>query len=54
MLKTIVVWRDNLKQAPQEVKLLFTILLCFKKIMTFQTRSGTQISSTISALKLLI
>ena len=48
----IVIWRDNLKQAPQEVKLFFTILLCFKNIKTFQTRSGTQISSTISTLDL--
>lgn len=53
MVKTIVIWRDNLKQASQAVKLLFhyiTVLLFVLKYV-FLTRLGTtQVSRTISPL----
>lgn len=40
MAKTIVIWRDNLKQASQAVKLLFHNIILFKNKIHFSNQIG--------------
>lgn len=44
MAKTIVIWRDNLKQASQAVKLLFHNITLFKNKIYFFNQIGNNTS----------